>query len=59
MVPVCVEISDWTRSEHRGRNRRDGQHRVFTGVTDQLRVSPGGRDIGIDPLTTQPVINRL
>jgi hypothetical protein len=35
MVPVCVEISDWTRSEHHGRNRRDDQHRVFTRVTDQ------------------------
>ena len=58
MVPVCDEISHWTRFEHRGRNRRDGQHRVTTGVTDQLRVSSGGRDIGIDPLTTQLVINR-
>jgi hypothetical protein len=58
MVPVCVEISRWTWSEHRGRNRRDGQPRVFAGVTDQLRVSPGGRDIGVDSLATQLVINR-
>ncbi|MDT7716818.1 MAG: hypothetical protein QOH09_2810 [Pseudonocardiales bacterium] len=58
MVLVCVKISRWTWSEHRGRNRRDGQHSVFTGATDQLRVSPGGRDIGVDSLTTQLVINR-
>ena len=36
MVPVCVEISRWTWSEHRGRNRSASQHRVFAGVTDQL-----------------------
>jgi hypothetical protein len=58
MVLVCVEISRWTWSEHRGRNRRASQPRVFAGVTDQLRVSPGGRDIGVDSLTTQLVINR-
>jgi hypothetical protein len=58
MVPVCVKISRWTWSEHHRRNRRDNQHTVFTGATDQLRVSPGGRDIGVDPLTTQLVINR-
>jgi hypothetical protein len=58
MVLVCVKISRWTWSEHRGRNRRDGQHSVFTGATDQLRVSPGGRDIGVDSLATQLVINR-
>jgi hypothetical protein len=58
MVLVCVEISRWTWSEHRGRNRRDGQHSVFTGVTDQLWVSPSGRDVGVDSLATQLVINR-
>jgi hypothetical protein len=58
MVPVCVEISRWTWSEHRRRNRRDDQQRVLPGVTDQLRVSPGGRDIGVDSLATQLVINR-
>ena len=58
MVPVCVEISRWTWSEHHRRNRRDNQHSVFAGVPDQLRVSPGGRDIGIDSLATQLVINR-
>jgi hypothetical protein len=58
MVPVCVKISRWTWAEHRGRNRRDGQPRVFAGVTDQLWISPGGRDISIDSLTTQLVINR-
>ena len=59
MVPVCVEISRWTwRSEHRGRNGPDGQHRLFAGVTDPLWISPGGRDIGVDSLTTQLVINR-
>jgi hypothetical protein len=58
MVLVCVEISRWTWSEHHRRNRRDGQHSVFAGATDQLRVSPGGRDIGVDSLTTQLVINR-
>jgi hypothetical protein len=36
MVLVCVEISHWTWSEHRGRNRRASQQRVFAGVTDQL-----------------------
>jgi hypothetical protein len=54
MVPVCAEISRWTWAEHRRRNRRDGQ----AGMTDQLWVSPGGRDISVDPLTTQLVINR-
>ncbi len=58
MVPVCVEISRWTWSEHHRRNRRDNQQRVFAGVTDQLWVHPGGGDIGVDPLTTQLVINR-
>jgi hypothetical protein len=58
MVLVCVEISRWTGSEHHRRNRRASQHRVFAEVTDQLRVSPGGRDIGVDPLTAQLVINR-
>ncbi len=58
MVPVCVEISRWTWPEHHGRTRPDGQPRVFAGMTDQLWVSPGGRDIGVDPLTTQLVINR-
>jgi hypothetical protein len=36
MVPVCVEISRWTWSEHHRRNRRASQQRVFAGVTDQL-----------------------
>jgi hypothetical protein len=58
MVPVCVEISHWTWSEHRGRNGPDGQQRLFSGVTDPLWISPGGRDIGVDSLTTQLVINR-
>jgi hypothetical protein len=58
MVPICVEISRWTWAEHRRRNRRDDQPRVFAGMTDQLRVSPGGRDISVDSLTTQLVINR-
>ncbi len=56
MVLVCVEISRWTWSD--GRNWRDGQSRVFAGVTDQLRVSPDGRDISVDSLTTQLVIDR-
>lgn len=59
MVLVCVEISRWTWwPEHHRRNRRDGQHRVFAGATDQLRVSPSGRDISVDSLATQLVINR-
>lgn len=58
MVPVCVEIRRRTWSEHRRRNRRDDQQRVFPGVTDQLRVSPDGGDISVDSLTTQLVINR-
>jgi hypothetical protein len=48
---------DLVARTHR-RNRRDGQHRLFAGVTDQLRVSPDSRDIGVDSLTTQLVINR-
>ena len=58
MVAVCVEISCWAWAEYRSRNRRANQHRLFAGMTEQLWISPGGRDISVDPLTTQLVINR-
>jgi hypothetical protein len=58
MVPICVEISHRTWAEHHRRNRRDDEPRVFAGMTEQMRVSPGGRDISVDSLTTQLVINR-
>ncbi len=62
LVPVevsAVEVSAWTGwFEHRGRNRRDGQQMVFAGVINPLRVSPGGRDLDVDSLAAQLLINR-
>jgi hypothetical protein len=59
MVLIRGEVSSWTWwCEHRGRNRRVGEQAVFAGVIDPLRVSPGGRDIRVDSLATQLVINR-
>jgi hypothetical protein len=59
MVLTRGEVSAWTWwCEHRGRNRRVGEQAVFAGVIDPLRVSPGGRDIRVDSLATQLVINR-
>lgn len=59
MVLVPVEAGLWTGwSGHRGQNRRVGERVVFARVIDPLRVSPGGRDIGVDSLVTQLVKNR-
>jgi hypothetical protein len=59
MVSVPVEANAWTWwSDPRGRTRRDDQHVVSAAATDHLRDSLSGRDIGVDSLTTQLVINR-
>ena len=56
-VPVWASAGIWW-SDHHGRTRRDDQHVVSAAATDHLRVSVSGRDIGVDSLTTQLVINR-
>jgi hypothetical protein len=56
-VPVWASAGTWW-SDHHGRTRRDDQHVVSAAATDHLRVSVSGRDIGVDSLTTQLVINR-
>ncbi len=55
----------WWPAKHRFRARRCvqevGSDEVADGVADPwdpLRVSPGGRDIGVDSLTTELVIDR-
>jgi hypothetical protein len=60
MVLVRGEISSspWWSPEHRRRIRRVGGDAVVSGVPDRLRVSPGGRDIGVDSLATELVIDR-
>ncbi len=45
-------------SQHRRRNRRVGEQAVFAVVIGPLRVSPTGRNISVDPLTTHLIINR-
>ncbi len=53
---MCGEVSSWIWwFEHRG---RVGEPVVCAGVIERLRVSPGGRDLGVDSLATQLVINR-
>lgn len=53
---MCGEVSSWIWwFEHRG---RVGEPVVCAGVIERLRVSPGGRDLGVESLATQLVINR-
>jgi hypothetical protein len=59
MVLIRGEVSPWTWwSKHHGRNRRVGEQAVVAVVIDPLWVRPGGRDIRVDVLATQLVINR-
>jgi hypothetical protein len=58
IMPVRAKVSPWAWcSEHRDRNRHLNEM-VFAGVIDPLRVGPGGRDLGVDSLATQLVIDR-
>ncbi|MBV9032010.1 MAG: hypothetical protein JO364_17260 [Pseudonocardiales bacterium] len=53
VVLVRVETSSWTlRPERSRRTQPPGGQTVFPMVIDPLRVSPGGRDIGVDSLAT-------
>jgi hypothetical protein len=44
--------------EHCRRPGPAGEEVVCPGVICLLRLVPGGRDIGVDPLTTELVIDR-
>jgi hypothetical protein len=53
------EVSSWTwGSKHHGRNLRVGEQAVIAAVIDPLWVRAGSRDIRVDSLATQLVINR-
>jgi hypothetical protein len=57
-MPVRAKVSPWAWCyEHRDRNRHLNEM-VFAGVIDPLPVGPGGRDLGVDSLATQLVIDR-
>jgi hypothetical protein len=58
--PVRSEISScpWWSVERRRHTCSAGREAVFPRVTDPLQVSIGGRDIGVDLLATELVIDR-
>lgn len=59
IVLVHLEVSPGTWwSEHPRRTRPIGAQAVSPGMIDPLRVVPGGRDISVDSLATNLVINR-
>jgi hypothetical protein len=59
IVLVGVGVSSWAWwPDYRRRTRPLGAQAVFPGMTDRLRVIPCGRDISVDSLATQLVINR-
>lgn len=45
-------------AQHRACTRRSVRAAVLSGVANPLGTSPGDRDIGIDPLATELVIDR-
>jgi hypothetical protein len=58
LVRGAVRSWPWWPREHRCRIRLASEEVVLPGVTDLLRLSPGGPDIGVDPLATELVIDR-
>ena len=57
-APACGEISSCRPAEHRRRSRPVDGSAVFPSVTDLLRLSTGGWDIGVNSLAAQLVIDR-
>jgi hypothetical protein len=53
-------VSSWPGwpGEYRCGSCRVGGQAVLSGVIDLLRVNPRGRDIGVDSLVTELVIDR-
>ncbi|MDQ3764415.1 MAG: hypothetical protein M3460_23495 [Actinomycetota bacterium] len=59
MALVRGDISSWPGwPEHCRRTRCVGEQAVFPGALDPLQIRLASRDIGVDPLATQLVIDR-
>lgn len=58
MVLVRGEVSSWAEGPEHRWNQRVGGQAVFSGVSGSVRVWPTGRDISVDSLATQLIINR-
>ncbi|MGH3868363.1 MAG: hypothetical protein ACRDQ4_20030 [Pseudonocardiaceae bacterium] len=59
MEQVLREVSPWSwwPSDHRRHTRCVGEEGMLSGVTDVVWIGPAGRDIGVDVLATELVID--
>ncbi len=54
----AISFCHWWSGEHCRRTWPAGGEAVFPGVIYLLRLGPGGRGIGVDPLATELIIDR-